>query len=52
MGPITNMNKQKIGKNNPFITAIAIALFAATALVPLLKRMWDKMTFINPKMFE
>lgn len=47
-----NMNKLKIGKNNPFITAVAIALFIAAASIPLLKRMWDKMTFINPKMFE
>jgi hypothetical protein len=52
MGPIMNTNKLKIGKNNPLITAIAIALFVAAASVPLLKRMWDKMTFINPKMFE
>lgn len=47
-----NMNKLKIGKNNPFITAVAITLFVAAASIPLLKRMWDKMTFINPKMFE
>jgi hypothetical protein len=52
MGPIVNMNKLKIGKNNPFITAVAIALFVVAASIPLLKRMWDKMTFINPKMFE
>jgi hypothetical protein len=52
MGPIMNMNKLKIGKNNPFITAAAIALFISAASVPLLRRAWEKMTFINPEMFE
>jgi hypothetical protein len=52
MGPIMNLNKPTVGKNNPLMAAVAIALFVVAASVPLLRRMWDKMTFINPEMFE
>ena len=52
MGPIMNTNKLKIGKKNPVILTVTIALFVAITSIPLVKKMWNKMTFINPKMFE
>ena len=47
-----NVNKLKIGKKNSLILTAAITLFVAITSIPLVKKMWNKMTFINPKMFE
>jgi hypothetical protein len=47
-----NVNRPKIGKNNSFIITIAFALFVAITSIPLVKKMWNKLSFINPEMFE
>jgi hypothetical protein len=47
-----NINKLKIDKNNPLMLSVAVALFVAAASIPLIKRMWNKLSFINPEMFE
>jgi len=47
-----NTNKLKIGKNNSLILTVVIALFFAITSIPLVKKMWNKMSFINPEMFE
>jgi hypothetical protein len=52
MGPIMNANKLKIGKKNSLIITVAIAVFIALTSIPLVKKMWNKLSFINPEMFE
>ena len=52
MGPIMNINKLKIGKKNSLILTVAIALFVAITSIPLVKKLWNKMSFINSEMFE
>jgi hypothetical protein len=47
-----NINKLKIGKKNPLILTIVIALFVAITSIPLVKKLWNKMSFINSEMFE
>lgn len=47
-----NTNRPKIGKNNSFIIAAAFALFFAITSIPLAKKIWNKISFINPEMFE
>jgi hypothetical protein len=52
MGPIVNVNKLKIGKKNSLILTVVIALFFAITSVPFVKKLWNKMSFINSEMFE
>lgn len=47
-----NINKLKIGKKNSLILTFAIALFVAVTSMPLVKKLWNKMSFINSEMFE
>jgi hypothetical protein len=48
MGPIMNINKSK----NSLVITIAVALLVALSSIPLVKRAWNKLSFINPEMFE
>jgi hypothetical protein len=48
MGIIMRMNN---GKNSLAIT-IFVAVVAALSLIPIIRRIWNKMSFINPEMFE
>jgi len=47
-----NINKLKIGKKNSLIITVAVAVFVAITSIPLAKKMWNKLSFINPEMFE
>jgi hypothetical protein len=48
MGPIMNVNKSK----NSLVITIAVALVVALSSIPLVRKVWNKMSFINPQMFE
>jgi hypothetical protein len=43
-----NINKNK----NSLVATIALALLVALSSIPLAKRAWNKVSFINPEMFE
>ena len=47
-----NANKIKIGEKNSLILTVVIALFVAITSIPLVKKIWNKMSFINSEMFE
>lgn len=47
-----NINKLKMGKKNSLVITVAIALLIAATSIPLVKKMWNKLSFINPEMFE
>ena len=48
MGPIMNVNKSK----NSLVIKIAVALVVALSSIPIVRKVWNKMSFINPQMFE
>jgi hypothetical protein len=47
-----NINKLKMGKKNSLVITVVIALLVAVTSIPLVKKMWNKLSFINPEMFE
>ena len=48
MGLIMNTNKSK----NSLVITIAVALVVALSSIPLVRRAWNKLSFIRPEMFE
>lgn len=48
MGAIMKMNNKK----NSLAITIAVAVVAALSSIPIIKRIWNKISFINPEMFE
>jgi hypothetical protein len=48
MGTIMKMNNKK----NSLAITIAVAAVAALSSIPIIRRIWNKMSFINPEMFE
>jgi hypothetical protein len=43
-----NINKSK----NSLVITIAVAIVVALSSIPLVRKLWNKMSFINPQMFE